>query len=99
MRNLNLQAVRAFQRLLEPELAQLAEGFELDRQFDGGEFSGPAFGRSLDAAQERIAKAVGSRFGVDPDDLAYQALAIANYHQDRCLDAVIARNNAKRKAG
>lgn len=62
-------ALRALRRLADSNAAAYAFAFELDSQFDGGEFSGPAIADAFWRDQDRLVQLVASRFGCDPREL------------------------------
>lgn len=70
-RRLVLKLVR-FQLAVDAAHEAAAEVYEMDREFDGGEFSGPAIGRELARDEDRLAR----RFGFACADVAYGAVDV-----------------------
>lgn len=63
-------AVRAFNKIFNPIAANICMGAELDRGFDGGEFSGAAHDGYFEFEWNRVLGYVAERFQVEPNELA-----------------------------
>jgi hypothetical protein len=96
MNKLELQAVRAFARIIEPINASHDECIEADAGFDAGEFSGPAHDRMLMEEYERVAAVVAPRFGLDADLLLHAYGWWASDQSDRAVRAMITESLASR---
>ncbi len=57
-----LRACRAFNRLLSDRTEGWAEAEACDRHYDGGEWSGPAWGDNWQEAHERCHQIIAERF-------------------------------------
>ena len=68
-------AVRAANRILSEKNDILSEAYDMDRQFDHGEFCGQAYGKMYDEAQEDTIKYVAERFEISYKDLENALLA------------------------
>lgn len=94
--NPNMQAVRALRRALSGTKEQQlidAEGEWADRQFDGGEFSGPAQAREEEARFDRIVSVVAKRFGITRYTLLCELEDAGDEEHCRLLQAFRDRNN------
>lgn len=68
-RRLILRLAR-FQRDVDEAERLMAEAYDKDSEFDGGEFSGPALWRGFEREQDRLAQ----RFGFANADVAYDVM-------------------------
>lgn len=68
-RQVNIRAVRAFNRVWKPISKNLVYAECCDAGFDGGEFSGPAHRRLFEAQYECVLTKVAIRFGMVAQDL------------------------------
>ena len=93
--DINMPAVRAFMRAIRPVNAAYDKAVELDRKFDGGEWSDAASSHALDDEEERIAAIVAFRFGLNTEVLMDMATFIGN-HQHECFMTHVFANKPKR---
>lgn len=67
---MNMQAVRAFNRVFNPIMESIFHSYDLDAQFSGGEFIGQSFDRIMDDEYERCLTKVGARYDMTWCELA-----------------------------
>jgi hypothetical protein len=89
MLKVNYAAVRAFMRIATPKYRALEEGYEADRQFDGGEFSCRWYAEEQGTVSDDAARIVGERFGIDADDVLSMVYIASNEQCNREFDAAI----------
>jgi hypothetical protein len=77
----NMTAVRAYNKVWGPLARSMSEAEECDAHFDGGEWSGPAWGRIWEEQEDRVRKLVAERFGITPQQLE-QSVREADYQFD-----------------
>ena len=70
MSSRNVQAVRAFNKLLSITTEGWDEMEGCDRHYDGGEWSGPAWAKNWENEYDRVGKLVSGRFGIPEETLA-----------------------------
>jgi hypothetical protein len=75
-----IQAIRAFNKVWGPKADALAVAAQADAGFDGGEFSGPAYGYITVRVFEETLAAVAERFGLTAAELDN---AIQQYERDQ----------------
>lgn len=66
------QAARAFNRIMAPITAVMAEAAHADAWFDGGEWSSSAHDRLYEDEEQRVLQLVADRFGIGLGVLCHQ---------------------------
>lgn len=64
-----MTAVRTANRLIQRHYEAQAPAIQADMQFDGGEWSGPAWSAEMAQTEDRLVDLVAERFGVSSEDL------------------------------
>jgi len=75
----DIQAVRAFNRLFAQRTEGWDEHWEMDRGFDGGEYSDAAWGRNYEQARDECLAIVAARFDIDEHRLWYVSEDVNHY--------------------
>lgn len=72
------QNARIVQKLLAKRTAGWALAEHLDAGFDGGEWSGPAWGEQWEVAQDKAISDVAKRVGMSFEELEHEFLSLEN---------------------
>ena len=82
-------AIRSIQKLLSITTEGWSEMEAADAHFDGGEWSGPAWGDNWQEEEERVIKVVAHHFGLSPSALG-ESFHNWQYNESDCyVDSVI----------
>lgn len=82
-------AVRAAFRLLSITTEGWHEYEAVDRHWDGGEWSGPAWADNYEREHDRVTRLVAERFSLSPDDLDTAMFIWENEESHRYMRAMI----------
>lgn len=77
----NYPAVRAFLRVIEPSARVQDLAAHADAQFDGGEWSAAWHDLAWDRERERVAQAVGARYGLTSGQLLCEVFMVSEMEQ------------------
>ncbi len=100
----NKQAGKAFNRLMSDWQKLADEQESVDAHFDGGEWSGPAWGRMYDAREKSALNLVARRFNITTDDVWHAAQDLVHGGEQRKFEATTpwepwTDENGKRRHG
>lgn len=85
-------AARAYFRLLHQRTRGWDEMEGVDRHFDGGEWSGPAWADNWQREQRRTAEFVADRFDLPVEAVERAAFIMENVQSDNFMQAFFANN-------